>query len=84
MRDGPLQGRAQLQYRTANGEWTSACPAFPWERRSTEISTEGAALKEDGELRLIVFENRAEDPFLVSGSVRVRAVSRQHVEIASK
>lgn len=84
LRDGPPQGRAQLQYRAEGGDWTSACPAFPWERRLSEFVAEAAGCKGDGEIRLIVFDDRPEDPFLVSAAVRVRAVQRQLVEIAAK
>jgi len=84
VRDGPLQGRARLQHRTENGDWTSAGPDFPWERRQQEIITDCEGCKGDWAIRLIVFEDRPEDPFLVSQVVRVHAMQRRQVNIDSK
>jgi hypothetical protein len=86
LRDGPVQGRGQLQASWDGGDWVDCGPAFPWTRQSHEIEAMAAGIDELGvvHLRLIVYEDHPELPFLESAAVSLRCVPVQSVEVASK
>jgi hypothetical protein len=84
VRGGPVGGRGQVQYASAESDWSDLGAEFPWSAQDHYFTVPSLSLPDAGQisLRLIVYEFSPDAPFLVSIPAQIRCVGWSAVEVA--